>query len=59
VIGFISSIGQHLHYEILVNGRFLDPRSVSCSAAARWKGADPWSLTGVRTDGFIKISSRG
>jgi len=28
VIGFVGSTGLHLHYEILVNGRFVDPMRI-------------------------------
>jgi murein DD-endopeptidase MepM/ murein hydrolase activator NlpD len=59
VIGFVGSTGQstgaHVHYEILVNGRFVDPMRIRLPRGRSLEGAQMASFEKERTriDGLM------
>jgi murein DD-endopeptidase MepM/ murein hydrolase activator NlpD len=63
VIGFVGSTGQstgaHVHYEILVNGRFVDPLRVKLPRGRSLEGAVMASFEKERDRIDTQMSSRG
>jgi hypothetical protein len=63
VIGFVGSTGMttgaHVHYEILVNGRFVDPMRVKLPRGRSLEGAMMASFEKERDRLDVQMNNRG